>query len=257
MAAPTLVNSVEISTPWALAPNVTAGVLTKDYAAALTVAAGDLIVALQGMATDNQAGTSISLSGSLNGAYTQQTTLISANQCPISIESKSSAAGTETLTFARQSGTLSGEAGGAAFQFRDHGGVGNVFAATLGVQSGSLSCSANSALLVLVLDWNATTGTRTWANIDGAAPTATGGVAGDGATWAAAWAYYADVGAAGSKTFTLTAPTFGAPVIAAIEVLGSPPPGANAPTYGTDRPDLSLTTDDPGSSMLTNAAAWW
>lgn len=48
-------------------------------------------------------------------------------------------------------------------------------------------------------------------------------------------------------------------VTIAAAIRESPPqgPGVNAPQYGTDRPDLSLTAHDPGSAVLVNVTAWW
>lgn len=220
MAAPTLIATSQIDSPWAQTANIVSPNATKAYPSSLTTLAGDLIVALQGAADATNNGT-LSCSGSLNGAYTNRANAQNASHCSVQIASVASGAGTETVTLTRSVTSSNSEVGGAAFQFRNHGGIGNVFTATDNVQTGNLTCSANSAILVLILDWNAVSGAQTWATINGASPTSTGGVTGDGSTWAVAWAYFADVGAAGSKTITLSTPNFGAETFAAIEIKGS------------------------------------
>lgn len=248
MAAPTLIAAVEIDSPWAQASaNIGTGVGAKAYATTLTTAAGDLIVALQGGEASADLGV-LSTSDGVN-TYTQRAQRNTTNFCTLNIASATdSAGGTRTVSLNRSVTTTAKRCGGIAFQFRGHGGVGNVVAATDSIQTANLTCSANSAILVICLDWNATSGTRTWANIDGSGPTQTAGVSGDGATWAAAVAYFADVGAAGSKTITLTAPTFGAATFAAIEILGA--------ASGTiDQADYRWRNDDGSETTATWAAA--
>jgi hypothetical protein len=216
--APTLIASIQIDSPWAQTINIAAGVATKNLAGTLSTQAGDLIVALQASADSANAGTLTTSDGT--NSYTQRTNLQNASHCSVAIATASdSAGGTRTITQTRSFSATQNYVGGIAFQFRAHGGVGNVLAAADGVQTGNLTCSDNSAILVIALDWNATTGSRSWASINGSAPTQTAGVDGDGATWSVAVAYFADVGSAGSKTITLSSPTFGAPTFAAIEIL--------------------------------------
>lgn len=221
MAAPTLITTIQIDNPWAQVSNIGAGVTTKVFPSSFTALLGDLFVNLQG-GSDSAGDGTLTCSGSLNGTYTNRTNLQNASHCSLQIASVSSAAGTETTTLVRSGTGAATEVGGACFQFRGHGGIGNVLTAADGTQTGNLTCSANSAILALMLDWNATAGARSWANIDGVGPTSTGGVTGDTLTWAVAWAYYADVGAAGSKAITLSTPTYGAATRAAIEILAGP-----------------------------------
>ena len=218
MPAPSLITSVQISSPWSQAPNVGIGVSTINYASTVTTTAGDLLVGLQGGADSAITG-AITLTDGVN-TYNPRTSSATASHCSIYIGTATDGAGgTRTLTWNRTSSSVAIQAGGIVFQFRDHGGVGNVFTATDGVQTGNLTCSANSAILVICTDWNAVNGSRTWATINGASPTIVAGVDGDLSTWAAAVAYFADVGSAGSKSITLTAPTFTAASFAAIEIL--------------------------------------
>lgn len=247
MAAPTLIASVQIDSPWAQTYNIGSGVATKNYPSTLTTAVGDLIVAVQG-ADDASGSGALTASDGVN-SYTQRAERSTTNHCCVSIHSASDGAGgTRTLTLTRAVAAANNNVGGIALQFRDHGGVGNVVAAADGIQTANLTCSANSAILVICLDWNATTGSRTWATINGNSPTATYGVDGNGANWAAAGAYWADVGGAGSKTITLTAPTFGAASFAAIEILG----GASGPIF-TDQPDTQTVRE--GTSATFTVAA--
>ena len=220
MAAPTLISSIQIDSPWLQTNNLLTSALTKAYPGTLATSSGDLIVVLQGAANANDAF-EITASDGVN-TYTQRTNIETANHCSVNIATApDSSGGTRTITLTRETsnGNTSTCVGGIAFQFRNHGGVGNVFTAADGIQTGNLTCSANSAICVICLDWNATTGTRTWATINGNSPTLTFGVNGDAASWAVAGAYWADVGSAGSKTITLSSPTYGVATFAAIEIL--------------------------------------
>ena len=171
MAAPTLIASVQIDATWAQVSNITGGASTKNYASTLSTAADDLIVALQG-AADSGPAQQLTTSDGAN-TYTQRTSIFNAAHCSLNIATATdTAGGTRTITLTR-SDASSGDnnVGGAAFQFRGHGGVGNVLTPSDGVQTGNLTCSANSAILVLCLDWGATTGVRTWSTINDNAPT--------------------------------------------------------------------------------------
>lgn len=229
MTAPTLINTVQINSPWAQTLNMGVGVATLNYSAALTTSAGDLIVSMQGSG-DGLSGHLTTTDGT--NSYTQQTHSETATtHGSLNIATATDGAGgSRTLTLNRASTSTALPGGGVAFQFRNHGGVGNVLAATDDVQTGNLTCSANSAVVALCVSWGAETGSRSWANINGSAPTSTGGVDGDGATWGVAWAYYADVGSAGSKTITLSTPNYSGETFAAIEILagGSSAPAAYA-----------------------------
>jgi hypothetical protein len=218
MPTPTLVTAVQIDSPWAQVFNIDLGVATKNYASTLSTQSGDLIVAAQGTANANSSGILTTTTTGLT--YTQRTASDDTNYCSLNIATApDGAGGTRTIVLNRVTTTTTLDVGGVALQFRGHGGVGNVLTYALGVQTGNLTCSANSAVVVICLDWNATAGTRTWATVNGQNPTATYGVDGDASTWAAAVAYFADVGAAGSKTLTLSSPTFSKATFAAIEIL--------------------------------------
>lgn len=251
MASPSLIGSpIQINAPWTQSNNVGGADTTEPYPSAFTTLAGDLIVAIQGGAT-GLSGTLTTTDDEANG-YTNHTFAAGSSRCDMNIASTSPAAGTPALIWNRSATGNSDEAGGAAFLFRAHGGVGNVSPIANG-QSGSIDCGDNSGLIVFCTDWNATAGAHTWAQINGQDPTLTGGVVGDGATWAVAWAYYADVGAAGSKSFALSAPSFGAGRIGAIEILGVPASATLSSPTGSAINSTSANvgaTTDTGSGTL-------
>lgn len=85
---------------------------------------------------------------------------------------------------------------------------------------------ANSALVVINLDWTGQSGaTRTWRTVNGFTPTAGNGQERvyftDGSNYTVYIAYYPDVGAVGSKTVGMTLPTAQKTSIIAVEVRGS------------------------------------
>jgi hypothetical protein len=219
VAAPTLIATIQISSPWATTDNIANGVATKAYTGTLSTQAGDLIVVLQG--SENAQNTAeLTVSDGAN-SYTQEFNIETDNYCSLNIATaEDSSGGTRSLTLARASTSGAICLGGIAFQFRDHGGVGNSSGGDTN-QTVGLECSPNSALIALCLDFGATTGTRAWDTINGNAPTSTFGCDGDSTNWAAAGAYWADVGGTGTKDAILNSPTFSVPTIAVIEILGS------------------------------------
>lgn len=107
--------------------------------------------------------------------------------------------------------------------WRSHGGIGNVVSENVNSEAPAIDivCSANSAVDYHNVDWQALDGSaRVWRTVNGQAITESfyyqnpnfHGIY-DG--------YRLDVGAAGSKTFGLTAPTGQRPTHGAIEVLGT------------------------------------
>jgi hypothetical protein len=219
MPAPTLVTTCQIV--WGQTANILIGNATLNYSATVATQAGDLIVGLQGSEDQATSGT-ITLTDGTN-SYTSRTQEANGSHCGLNISSATDTAGSGSrqLTFNRSLSATDKRVGGWGLIFRNHGGVGNVIVCTDGVQTGNLTCSANSSVAVICLDWGAVAGARTWATINGNAPTQTNGVDGDASHWAAALAYWANVGASGSKTITLSTPTYGTPNFAAIEILGT------------------------------------
>jgi len=241
-AFPTLVANVHTEAqvdPWS-STNFGTNATVKTATAALSTQTGDLILVAAGMADAKTGGTWNASDGATT--YTTDTSDQTASHCPILLAHYTETAGaSRTPQVNRGASQGAVEVGLLALQFRNHGGIGNIATATLGVQTINLTCSDHSSVVVLCLDWNAVSGTRTWATVNGAAPTLTFGYAGDGTTWAAAGAYFADVGMAGTKTLTLTAPAFTAATIAAIEIKANS--SVVIPVFGTlgdFDPDLNV-----------------
>jgi hypothetical protein len=217
MPAPTLVTTCQIV--WGQTQNILAGNATLAYGTTVATQAGDLIVGLQGGEDFAALGSLTITDGSNSYAVRAQETV--GSHCALNISSATDGAGSGSrqLTLNRSVSTNAERCGGWGLIFRNHGGVGNVIVCTDGVQTGNLTCSANSSIAVICLDWGAKDTARSWATINGNSPTQTNGVDGDLVHWAAALAYWADVGSAGTKTITLSTPTYVTPNFAAIEIL--------------------------------------
>lgn len=127
---------------------------------------------------------------------------------------------TLTVTFTDNSGYF----GGNVVRFSGSDGVG-ASAKNQGA-SGSPSVNitttqANSAIVVIVSDWNATGGTQTFTSDGGAgSPTNLTDYPGDSSHYGVAIAYYPNAGAVGSKTVGMSAPTGQKWTIVAVEVKG-------------------------------------
>jgi hypothetical protein len=225
MPAPTLVASVQINTPWDQSKAWLLGLSVRQFASALTTQTGDLIVAVTGAEAGDLFPTANAGTGNVSdgtNTYTERGTREDSNNyCGLYIGTYAETAGASRTPQLNRTVpvSLDTSAGGWALQFRNHGGVGNVVGAKIYTQTQAITCSANSALVAIAADWNAVAGAQSWATINGSAPTATAGVTGDTSTWGAAAAYWADVGAAGSKTVTLSTPTMGKPDMMIIEIL--------------------------------------
>lgn len=116
--------------------------------------------------------------------------------------------------------------GDIALRFSGSSGIGASVANT-GVQNISITTTQNnSAIAVMVLDWNGVDGTgRVWETVNGTTPTAGNGFEVnytlDTGNYGSYTAYYPDAGTAGAKTVGLSAPTGMAATIIAVEVLGA------------------------------------
>ena len=132
-----------------------------------------------------------------------------------------SASETLTTTFT-ESGT--GEFGGTVLRFSGSSGIGNSVKALASSGTPSVNITTtqdNSAIFVYVADWNGVAGTQTFTSNGGAgSPTQ---VVSDinNMTMGVAVAYYADAGAAGTKTVGMSSPTGQAWTIIAVEVKGA------------------------------------
>lgn len=129
----------------------------------------------------------------------------------------------ETITVSFSASVAPGQFfGGNVVRFSNSSGVGASAVAngTSGNPSVTLTTTkANSAIVVIVSDWNAVAGTQTFTTAAGT-PTALTDYPGDAAHYGVAIAYYADVGAIGAKTIGMSAPTGQKWSIIAIEVKG-------------------------------------
>jgi len=120
---------------------------------------------------------------------------------------------------------------GTALLFRGSDGVGAAASTNNGTGSGAPSLDIttlqdNSAIVVVVCDWNAVDGaSRTWRTVNGITPTSGNGLERsymfDSVRMTYYVAYYSDVGTAGLKTVGISAPGGQRYVIGAIEVKGT------------------------------------
>jgi hypothetical protein len=226
MAAPTFVTSVEPASNW----GTTASGVTRTTAS-FSVLAGDVLVAVS--ASENQTFTEITPTG---GSLTWTTVKATAttNSAGTGLNSWTATVDVDkSMTFAlTAAGTVSGHFWGfAVYVFRGSAGVGA--SAVTEQVSGSTNTSqalttlqANSAVLIISADWNAVDGTtRTWTTINSITPTSGNGLERsyfrDSLTYTVYTGYWNDVGATGSKTAGVSAPTGQRNSIIAIEVKGS------------------------------------
>lgn len=113
----------------------------------------------------------------------------------------------------------------SATVFTAHGGVGVAFSGSNGTGSGAPSvaatCSANSAVVCQINDWNAIDGTtRTWRTINSAAESEAAYFR-DAAQHTVYGGFRTDTGAAGSITQGLTTPSTMRWVLVGVEILGT------------------------------------
>lgn len=200
---------------------------SKTAMSSVAINSGDVLVLVS--ATENASPT---LGETENGAgsFTNQRSVSIDYYSPVRA-STYIAPSSETITVAvTQSGETLNFFGGNVVRFSGADGIGN--SASSSGSSGNPSVNitttqANSAIVVIVGDWNATSGTQTFSSSGGAgAPTNLTGYPGDSARYGAAIAYYPDAGTAGAKTVGMTAPTGQKWTIAAVEVLGTTGGGA-------------------------------
>lgn len=165
-----------------------------------------------------------------------------------------------TVTLTRE-GSSSIHWGGNVLTFRKSEGVG---ASAKGESEGAPSLEItttqdNSAVVVIVTDWNAKSGTRTWRTVNGTTPTEANGFertyVQDGSRYTVYAAYYPDVGASGAKTVGLTAPTGQKFSIIAVEVKGTKEGGTTYNDSGSGTVSLSGSGSESASAADTGAGA--
>lgn len=128
--------------------------------------------------------------------------------------------------------------GSNVVRFSGSAGVGasNIATGTSGNPSVSLTTTqANSAIVVIVSDWNAVSGTQTFTNNFSGTPTNLTDYPGDLTHYGVAIAYFPDAGAVGSKTVGMSAPTGQKWTITAIEVKGTAAAASFIPPSNSSR----------------------
>jgi hypothetical protein len=213
----------------------TTGVLSKATAS-ISVTAGDILVAKAAMEsgwnTGSAADVNITVSDSAGNTWTRKQELAHTGASADDTVSYvtawtavAAATGSTTVTFAQAGATNTAKHfGGEVDVWRGSDGVGATNVANNGTGSGAPSVGItttqdNSALSVIDVDWNATTGTDTWTTTAGT-PINRSDFS-DGASYGAHTATYADVGATGSKTVGMSAPATQRYGIIVVEIKGT------------------------------------
>ena len=229
MAAPTLI--VDQETVW----NTTT---SPKNTANLTTQASDILCVVGGSennATQLNTPTGNSLTYSL-----QQSILITDYATAYAWTTGNTGAATFAVNDTKVSG--SGWWGINALQFRGSDGVGASSKANVSGAAPTLNITTtqdNSAIVVLVTDWNATDGTtRTWRSVNGSAATELSYFR-DSATWTIYVGYHPDAGTAGSKTVGLSLPTNQKYSIIAVEIKGTAGGGVAPPELVIPTPSRS------------------
>jgi hypothetical protein len=205
----------------------------KNVAASLTANANDMLV--EAGVVENTQGTLGTPTGGTSVTRTlreEETAGVAGVRCGAYMWTAPVTSGQSfTPSFNRATGTE--KFIGTALLFRGTDGVGATNSTNNAEGSGAPSLSItttqdNSAVVVVVADWNAGDGSsRTWNTVNSITPTSGNGYERSyvrDATAATYYvAYYPDVGAAGSKTVGLSAPSTMRYVICAVEITGSTP----------------------------------
>ena len=187
----------------------------------VTVAAGDILVVLASTSSPSKTVGTPSGGGL---TYTLNTSVESvSSRCNVYLWSAPCASSqTFTLSGSRTAG--SGAFGFAAFRFGANGGTGAATATNSATGNPSLGITTtqnNSAIVVVTADWNGLDGaTRAYPTVNGSAPVERTYQLSLG-SYTTYGVYYADAGAAGSKTVGMSAPTGQQWSIAALEVIGT------------------------------------
>lgn len=221
MAAPSFIQEAEATT-WA---NAT----TPKTTASFNVVLNDILVAFAVAASWNQGALSISSNNGL--VWTPQQTIYLNNYTALALWT-AVADTTEAMTVSFASTVKDGGSdmwfGGNCLTFRDSDGVGATTKTNATTAAPTLNVTTtqdNSALVVVVGDWNATDGaSRAWRAINSITPTAANGYERsyhrDSSNYGAYGAYYPDAGSIAVKAVGLTAPTMKYS-IATVEVKGT------------------------------------
>lgn len=227
MPAPTFVAEYENTQGW--------GVNTIPKTASVTTAVGDVLV----IGAVKEAGGTPNLGLPTGGTptYDPQENVATADATSTTIRVDTAVTGVtdQSYTLSQTTpGPASLKWGFTAARFSGSEGIGAAESAVVDDAAPTLNITttqANSALFVIVGDWEANDGTtRTWNTVNGFTPTAGNGQElvyfRDSAAYAVYVAYYPDAGAVGVKTVGLSAPGGQDYTIAAVEIKGTagPPP---------------------------------
>lgn len=220
MAAPTFVANY--------ATEFTNGSTPKTAMSAVSVSSGDVLV---GWATGANTSPVLGATENGTGSWTLLYSDNSYGHCTTSAWTYSvSTSETLTTTFT-ESGN--GEFGGTVLRFSGSAGLGNTVKAvssSSGAPSTNITTTQdNSAIVVYVSDYNGVVGTQTFTSNGGAGnPTQIVGSMNTD-VMSVAVAYYADAGAAGTKTVGMSSPTGQAWTIIAVEVKGAASSATSSP----------------------------
>lgn len=181
------------------------------------VKAGDVLVAYAGQENGSYARVTVSggsLSWTLQQEYTNGGAWADAAVWTAVVASD------QTMTVNFDKGNVNNQYGGAVLTFRRTGGVGSSSkTSNSGAPSLSLTTTkANSAIVILSVDWNATNATHTWRTTAGSLTETTDVFL--SSIYTANGGYHPNVGAAGAKTVGLSAPAGQKYSIVAVEIQG-------------------------------------
>jgi hypothetical protein len=258
-----------------------------DKTASVTTAVGDVLAIL---AAGENGGANIQLPTGGTGTYVNRETTQPTNGGRAEVRADTASAGitAQTYTLTQTSGGSVEWFGFDCLRFSGSDGIGasefDIDNADAAPSLDIVTTQDNSALVVVVCDWNARDGTtRTWRTVNGTAPSVGNGFERvyfrDSAHYAVYIAYYPDAGAAGTKTVGLTTPSDMLASVAVVEIKGSAaapaaPPVVEAvqensvPTAGTSHAitlpagitadEMTLILMDIGSTAATlNALTNW
>jgi hypothetical protein len=198
---------------------------TSPKTSSVTVAAGDALV-VGALTEEGNSNTLTTPTGGTGVTWTLQQSIVLTSYTALYLWTALPSAQTFTLSVARTVG--SGLWGFNCLRFSGVSGIGgsNKANATGAPSVAVTATGANSVIAAVIGDWNAADGaSRAWLTAGSAATEQT--YFRDPSTYTAYMAYYADTGAAGSKTVGLSAPTGLKYAIGAVELLGSAAAPAN------------------------------
>lgn len=218
-----------------------------------TVGAGDVLVVV-GASEDGSTTLGTPSGGSLTYSLAQSN-VISSYSTTYAWTSTAASSSTFDVSITASGG---GQFGFNTLRFSGSDGIGA--SAKTNVASGAPSLDitttqANSAIVVIVTDWNAGSGARTWRTVNSITPSSGNGLevsyaaTGNYTIYAA---YYSDAGSAGVKTVGLSAPTGQKYTIIAVEVLGT---GSSATNANAENAAATATAETPTTAITANSQA--